>query len=68
MGELLLMLSIIDHESMGQDGKQMVYTRAFVRIFHLLSPKGVPDKIHGMLEVQEPPLSHARKRLSLGSQ
>ena len=29
--------------------------------------KGVLNKIHGMLEVQEPPLSHARKRLSLGS-
>ncbi|PGH13468.1 hypothetical protein GX50_09023 [[Emmonsia] crescens] len=59
VGRLELILTIEDPErrlaGVNNSGpKPVTYTGAFITVFRLRNPTGLPNEIHGMLEVEEP--------------
>ncbi|KAI9750296.1 MAG: hypothetical protein M4579_006529 [Chaenotheca gracillima] len=65
LGQLQVVLSVIDPDRLGDDRKPVVYTGALVEIFRPCN-KGKPSKTHGMVEVERWPESKAEVRRNLG--
>ncbi|KAI9840208.1 MAG: hypothetical protein M1837_001836 [Sclerophora amabilis] len=65
LGQLQLVVTIIDHERRDALGKPHVYAGALVEIWHPRN-RGLSLEIHGMVEVERWPESRARQPRNLG--